>query len=468
MQRSLCWPLVIAAALGASTAPAAPGEPDWNAATAELRQLLADLVALDSSSPPGNELAVAERLRALLAKEGIPADTIQTAPGRGNLVARLQGRGTKRPLLLLGHIDVVGVDRGTWRSDPFRLTERDGYLYGRGVIDDKGMVAAEAMTLVLLKRLRVPLERDVILLAECDEESGGEMGVAWMLAHRRPLIEAEYAINEGGRTALREGRTAWVGVQNSEKRSVNFRLVARGTSGHGSMPRRDNCIAALGRAVARFAEPVFPVELTPATREFFPALAASEADPAVAHAMRHLDHPDSAEVFGGIVGRDLMYGSMLRTSVSPTLINGGFRSNVIPSQAEATLNVRMIPGSDPEEVAAALRRVVDDPRVEVVYTPPTRPEPPSVPFSGPVVEAVKRVCARLAPGAPVVPLLSTGATDSAQLRAAGIQAYGLLPFPLTTEDAGGMHGDNERMPVASLGFGLQLLYRVTLEVAAGR
>jgi acetylornithine deacetylase/succinyl-diaminopimelate desuccinylase-like protein len=466
MSRSIVLALLVfTTSAGAVPAPAAPREPDWATATAEYRQLLADLIAINSSNPPGNELTVAERLRAQLAAAGIPCDTVQTAPGRGNLVARLKGSGKKRPLLLLGHIDVVGVDTTKWGSPPFQMTERAGHLYGRGVIDDKGMVAAEVMTLILLKRLKVPLDRDVILLAECDEESGGEMGVGWMLENRRPMIDAEFAINEGGRTSLEDGKPTWVGVQNCEKRSVNMRLVAHGTSGHASMPRQDNCIAALGRAVAKFDQPVFPLQLTPATRQFFTAIARLQKDPAVAHAMAHLDHADSAEAFARVLGADIMYGSMLRTSVSPTLVNGGFRSNVIPSQAEATLNVRMIPGTDPDSVAALLRRVVDDPQVEVVYTPPTRPEAPGVPFSGAVVEAVQKVCARMVPGVPVVPLLSTGATDSADLREAGIQAYGLLPFPLTTEDVGGMHGDNERMPVGSLGFGLQMMYRVTREVA---
>jgi acetylornithine deacetylase/succinyl-diaminopimelate desuccinylase-like protein len=445
---------------------AASREPDWRRALPEYRQLLGDLVAIDSSNPPGNELAVAARLRALLEKEGIACDTFQTAPGRGNLVARLTGSGRKRPLLLLGHIDVVGVQKDKWTTDPFTLTERDGHLYGRGVIDDKGMVAAEALAMVWLARLKVPLDRDVILLAECDEESGGEMGVEWMLAHHRDAIDAEFALNEGGRTSLANGGVLrWMGIQTSEKRPVNFTLRAHGTSGHASMPRRDNCIAALGRALAKFAAPVFPVVLTSDTRAFFPAIAAREPDTATAYAMRHLDRADSAGAYGAIVGRDIMFDSMLRTSVSPTIVTGGFRSNVIPSSAEATLNVRMLPGTNPDSVQAALRRIVDDPQIEVTYTPPTRPEAPSVPFAGAVVDAVRKVCATMAPGVPVVPLLSTGATDSAQLRREGIAAYGLLPFPLTTEDIGGMHGDNERMPLASLGFGLKMMYRVTLAIA---
>jgi acetylornithine deacetylase/succinyl-diaminopimelate desuccinylase-like protein len=449
------------------SAVTATREPEWPKAIAEYRQLLSDLIAVDSANPPGNELTAAALLKTALEREGIACTLYETAPGRGNLVARLKGNGKKRPLLLLGHIDVVGVDSTKWQSPPFEMTERDGFLYGRGVIDDKGMVAAEATSLIWLKRLKVPLERDVILLAECDEESGGEMGVAWMLEHHREAIDAEYAVNEGGRTTLAGDRVGWVGVQNAEKRSINVTLIARGQSGHASMPRQDNCVASLGKALARFAEPVFPVELTPETRAFFPAIAAVEP-PALADAMRGLASADSSRHAERVGEYDLMFGAMVRTTVSPTIVNGGFRANVIPSEARATLNVRMIPGSDPEKVTAKIREIVNDPRVEVAMTPPRRPEAPSMPFDGPVVDAVRSVGAKMAPGAPVVPLLSTGATDSAQLRSAGIKAYGLLPFPLTTDDVGRMHGDNERMPVTSLGFGLQMTYRVAAEIARAR
>jgi acetylornithine deacetylase/succinyl-diaminopimelate desuccinylase-like protein len=441
-------------------------EPSWDPAVAEYRQLLAELIAIDSTSPPGNELRVAARLRALLEQEGIACDVFEAAEGRGNLVARLRGSGKHRPLLLLAHMDVVGVERDKWRSDPFQMTERDGYLYARGVIDDKGMLAAETLTLVWLKRLGVALDRDVIFMAESDEESGGALGVDWMLEHHREAIDAEYAINEGGRVFLGAQRTvAWVGIQSAEKRRVPFRLVARGTAGHASIPRPDNSIAALGRALAKFSAPAFPVTLTPETRAFFPAIAAAEPDAETAHAMRHLDHPDSAQGYAQLVAKNLMFDALLRHTVSPTLVKGGFRENAIPSEAEATLDCRLLPGTAPEWMAGELRRLVGDPQVEITYAPPARPEAPPVPFAGPVVEAVRSVCGEMAPGAPVVPLLATGASDSAQLRAAGIAAYGLLPFPLGADDVGRMHGNEERMPLASLEFGLKMMYRVTVAVA---
>ena len=439
-------------------------EPDWPDAVAECRTLLSELIAIETSNPPGRELDAAHYLEARLAREGIQGRTFEAAPGRGNFVARLKGSGRKRPLILLGHLDVVGVQRRQWHGDPFQMEERAGFLYGRGVIDDKGMVAAEAMTLILLRRLGVPLDRDVLLLAECDEEAGGQLGVAWMLEHHRDAIEAEYAINEGGRTQVTNGRVAWIGLQNSEKRGVNYTLTATGVAGHASMPRPDNCIVRLARAIERVIDPPFPVAMTPATRAFFRAIAGAEP-PAVRAAMERLQDPIAADEGSEALAGDPMFGAMLRHTVSPTIVTGGERANVIPASAEAKLNCRLLPGTDPEAFRSALEARVRDPAVRVSFDPPKRPESPTMPFEGPVVEAVRGVAARLMPGAPVVPLLSTGATDSAQLRNAGIAAYGLLPFPLTSDDAGRMHGDDERMPVASLATGLRFLYGVTAALA---
>ena len=454
-----------AATLHPSAGDTAAREPDWDEAIAEYRRVLEGLVALDTSNPPGRERKAARYLESLLASEGIPGRIYEAAPGRGNFVARLEGDGRQAPLLLLGHVDVVGVERDKWSGDPFRMEERDGFLYGRGVIDDKGMVAAEAMTLILLKRMRVPLERDVIFLAECDEESGGGLGVAWMLEHHRDAIAAEFAINEGGRTMLEGGRVSWVGVQNSEKRGVNYTLTATGVSGHASMPREDNCIRSLARAIDRVTDPPFPVSLTESTRAFLRGIAPG-LPPAQRKAVERLEDPAAADSAARVLADDLMIHAMLRNTVSPTVVKGGVRANVIPASAEATLNCRLLPGTDPEAFRAALEERIADPGVAVSFAPPKRVESPTMPFEGPVVDAVRRVAARLMPGAPVVPLLSTGATDSAQLRSAGIAAYGLLPFPLTSEDAARMHGNDERMPVESLRTGLRFLYGVTAAIAS--
>ena len=459
--------LAIATVVGSVIPTAAAArEPDWPAAERELRELLGDLIAVDTSDPPGNELGAAKVLKTFLDREGIECRIYEPDSGRANLVARLPGTGKKKPLLLLGHIDVVPVQKEHWTSEPFQLTERDGYFYGRGVIDDKGMVAAEAMTLVLLKRAGVKLDRDLIFLAECDEEAGGEWGIAWMLKNHRQAIDAEFALNEGGRVMLQDGQVRWIGVQNAEKRPVNMKLIAHGSSGHASMPRPDNPLVLLAQALVRLGDGNFPVRLTPQTREFFPAVATLEPDREMAEAMRAVVDPTRAEEAGRTLARDLMFGAMIRHTISPTLLTAGIKSNVIPSKAEATLNVRMLPGTDPAVVADSIRARIGDKRIELTYTPPTRPESPSSPFSGPIIEAIRKSGARHFPKAPTVPLLSTGATDSAELRREGIPSYGLLIFPLDTGDIGRMHADNERMPVSSLGPGLRFLYDTVRE--AGR
>ncbi len=450
----------------ATVGPARAAEPDWKAAEAELREILAELIALDTHYPPGGEIRVCEALRARLAREGIVLEIVEPDSSRGSLVARLPGSGAKRPLLIMGHTDVVGVDPKAWSTDPFQLVERDGYLYGRGVIDDKGMVAAEALTLLLLKRAGVRLSRDVIFLAESDEESGGKWGIEWLLENRRDLVDAELALNEGGRVALSGGRVAWIGLQNAEKRSVSLKLTARGTAGHASVPRRDNAVTRLCRAIERLGGGSFPMRLTPETRAFFPAVAPTEP-PEKAQAMRDLLEPSRAEAAFSIVSQDLVYNAMLRNTISPTMLQAGIKSNVIPSTAEGTINVRLLPGEDLDAILAHLKGVIDDEGIEISFASgsPPNPEAPGSPFDGPLVEAVRRAGARNFPEAAVVPLLSTGATDSADLRRAGIPAYGLLVFPLTLDDAARMHGDEERMPVESLGKGLRLLYDIVLESA---
>src|SRR5215468_5508383 len=275
MWGSLGWTLALASLAGAaSQASGASRSQDPKAAERELHDLLSELIAVDTSDPPGNEMGAAQVLRAHLEREGIACQIFEPDSGRANLVARLPGNGRKRPLLLLGHIDVVPVQKERWTSEPFRMTEKDGYYYGRGVIDDKGMVAACAMTLILLKRAGAKLDRDIILLAECDEEAGGERGISWMLEHHKDAIDAEFALNEGGRVLLEQGQVRWVGLQNAEKRAVNIQLTAKGSSGHASMPRPDNPLVLLSRAVLAASQKPFPVQLTPETREFFPAVAA--------------------------------------------------------------------------------------------------------------------------------------------------------------------------------------------------
>ncbi len=460
-----CFVLAASAAAPALGGPRKPGRPDFAAARDETVRILQDLVRVDTSNPPGNETRATEPLRARLEKEGIPCDVFESAPGRGSLVARLQGRGTKRPLLLVGHLDVVGVERDKWTVDPFAGVVHDGYVYGRGASDDKGMVAANAEVLLLLHRLKVPLDRDVILVAEAGEEGTTEFGIDFLVAQHWDAIDAEFALNEGGEAPLRDGRLEFLGVSTTEKVPRGLELVAKGSSGHGSMPRPDNAITHLAAAVAKVGAWQPPMRLNETTRAFFDRLA-SISTPDDAALFTHLDDP---AVQDRLRTDHLRYNSMLRTSIVPTIIRGGFRSNVIPGDAEATLDVRALPDEDMDALVATLTRLVDDPAVRVERISAARERPAAAPSSldTEMYRALARAATRVFPGAVTLPIMQTGATDSAQLRAKGVQAYG-LSIPKTDDDLRRVHGNDERASVEALGKLVELVWEAVTDVAAAR
>jgi acetylornithine deacetylase/succinyl-diaminopimelate desuccinylase-like protein len=438
--------------------------PDWAQAREEAVSILAGLIRIDTSNPPGNETKAAEYIKAILDREGIPSKIFEPTPGRGNIVARLKGSGKHRPLLLMGHTDVVGVERDKWTVDPFAALIKDGYIYGRGASDDKGMTAVCLEVFLLLHRLKVPLGRDVIFLAEAGEEGTSTVGIDFMVEKHWDEIECEFALNEGGTIFERDGKVQYVGVSPTEKVSRGIRLVAKGTSGHGSMPRLDNAITHLAAAVAKVGNYQMPMRLNETTRTFFQRLAKiSPADEA--HLYTHLDDPTVQEK---LRATNIGYNSMLRTSIVPTMIKGGFRSNVIPADAEATLDVRALPDEDIGAMVQTLRQLINDPAVEVV--PPgraARPASPPSKLDSEMFLAIERVQGRMFPGAVTLPIMLTGATDSAQLRAKGVQAYGLGSV-VTDEERARIHGNDERLSVAGVGKFLELVYRATTDVAAAK
>jgi len=441
-----------------------PNAPDWAQAREEAVNILAGLIKIDTSNPPGNESKAAEYIKAILDREGIPSKIFEQTPGRGNIVARLKGSGKRRPLLLMGHTDVVGVEREKWTVDPFAAVIKDGYIYGRGASDDKSMVAVCLEVFLLLHRLRVPLDRDVIFLAEAGEEGTSTVGIDFMVEKHWDEIECEFALNEGGTIFERDGKVQYVGVSPTEKVSRGIRLVAKGTSGHGSMPRLDNAITHLAAAVAKVGNYQMPMRLNETTRTFFQRLA--KISPAEeARLYTHLDDPSVQEK---IRATNIGYNSMLRTSIVPTIIKGGFRTNVIPADAEATLDVRALPDEDIGAMVQALRQLINDPAVEVV--PPGRASRPATPPSkldSEMFLAIERAQGRMFPGAVTLPVMLTGATDSAQLRAKGVQAYGLGSV-VTDEERARIHGNDERLSVAGIGTFLELVYRAAADVAAAK
>jgi acetylornithine deacetylase/succinyl-diaminopimelate desuccinylase-like protein len=356
-------------ATGDRAAAAAVPLPDWQAAREEAARHLAAMVRVDTSNPPGNETAVARYIGDVLERQGIPAEILEMEPGRGNLVARLRGSGEQRPLLLMSHLDVVGVERPRWTVEPFAAAVRDGFLYGRGAFDDKGMTAVNLQVVLMLHRLQVPLRRDVILLAAADEESGGRAGIRFLIDRHWGKIACEFALNEGGWIHEQDGAIQYVGVAAAEKGRRRIRLVARGSSGHSSMPRDDNAIVHLAAAVAKVGTLQMPMRLNETTRTFFRRLAAI-SPPAEAAVYRDLEDPQrSAAAQEKLRAMSIYYNAMLRTTLSPTIIKGGFRDNVIPGEAEATIDVRTLPGEDMPAVVATLGEAIGDPAVEVVPPP---------------------------------------------------------------------------------------------------
>ncbi|HKH94818.1 MAG TPA: M20/M25/M40 family metallo-hydrolase [Gemmatimonadaceae bacterium] len=445
-------------------------EPDWTAARQETLAHLQAMIRMNTVNPPGNELQVARYLDSTLKSAGIETHLFEPTPGRGALVARIKGNGSKQPVLIMGHMDVVGVERAHWSVDPFAAEIKGEYLYGRGAIDDKGMLAANLETMLLLKRHVVDkggtLSRDVIFVANSDEEQSGEWGMGWLIAKHPELIRAEFALNEGGRVRIVGGRRLYVAVQNTEKVPHTVTITAHGPGGHASVPLAGNAILRLGRALARISEYKEPVQVNPTTREFFSRLAAVWQNRDERMAMADVASSDARRQQRGarVLGRTAVFDAVLRNGISATLLQSGIRSNVIPTDATATLNIRTLPGQSIDGVVKRLERVVNDSLVEFrIATRGT--DAPASDFNSPMFAAIRDAASALDPSLTTVPYLSTGATDSARLRAWGMQAFGLLPFPMNQDDEERMHGNDERIPLASLEFGTKLIYGTIARVA---
>ncbi len=463
--------LVLAGAAGPVLAQEQPPKADLAKLADEAAEWLAGLIRLNTTNPPGNELVAARYLAAILEKEGIPAEVLESAPGRGVVIARLGASvvpDPSRALLLLGHIDVVGAQKEKWSVDPFGAVVKQGYLYGRGAIDDKGMVIANLAVLVALKRGGVRLDRDVIFLAEGDEEEGGEFGINFVINKHWDKIAAGFAINEGGRVTLKDGKVLYVAIQASEKLPVNVTVIATGPSGHGSLPRKDNALVHLAAAVAKLGVYEAPAKPTTVVRRYFEQLAKVE-DPETAKWMRALETPDRMEHAARVLSEaSAVWSSMLRNSVAPTMLSAGIRTNVVPSEARANLNIRLLPGESIEPLVEQFKKLVNDPQVRFQVEPALRPSAPPSSIETDLYRTIERVSPTVFPGAIVLPFLSPGATDSAQLRLRRVEAYGLLPFPLTEEDERRMHADDERIPLEAFRRGIAYLYRVVEEFAAAK
>ena len=432
--------------LFACALPAA--DPDWDALNQETLRHFQALVQMDTSDPPGREQPAADYLKRVLEAEGIPVQTFTLEDGRPNVVARLKGNGSKRPLLIMAHTDVVNVEPSKWPTfGPFSAAREGGYIYGRGTVDDKDNLTASLMTMLVLKRTGVELDRDVIFLAESGEEGNIHVGVAYMVAEHYPEIEAEFCLAEGGGVVRRAGKLVSMNVATAEKVPARAKLVTQGTAGHGSVPLDNNAIARISRAAAWQT----PMKLNDTTRYYFERLAAI-SDPEAAARYNGLSHPDrSAAIQEYLRLHEPSHYSMLRTSISPTMIQAGYRMNVIPAQAEATLDIRAVPDENVEEFFAELQRQVGEGVKIEQYPMSRRPVAPSrvdtVVFS--VLEELQK---ELYPGAVTLPAMLNGATDMALLRERGVQCYGIGPLGDDEDRAKGFgaHSDQERILEAEL------------------
>lgn len=441
---------------------------DWMQIKKESLATLKGLIQLDTSQPAGNEIQAAKYIQELLKNEGIDSKIFEALPGRASIVARVKGNGSKKPILLLGHTDVVAVEEENWSFPPFSGQVSDGKIFGRGSADDKGVVAASLHVLIELHRQNIELDRDVIFLGVADEEGGGTYGITYMVEEKLKEIDAEFAINEGGKGSIdsETGHYSSFAIGTAEKTPRRVRLIARGKAGHGSVPTRDNAIAALSRAITRLVESPLPMRLNETSYTYFSRLANSSPE-SEARVYREIlkPHPD-IETQEALRDINPSYYSIIRTSVSPTIFQGGYQRNVIPSEAEATLDIRALPGEDPEELLESLRKIIDDASIEILPMKVTRPAHNTAPLDSEMFKAFENVLDQRHPGVLVLPVMLTGATDSAQLRAAGIAAYGFGPGSIVGED-NGVHGNNEFLHLDAFNEYLMILWQVVLEVAAG-
>jgi acetylornithine deacetylase/succinyl-diaminopimelate desuccinylase-like protein len=426
-------------------------EPDWTAVEEETLRHFQAIVRMDTTDPPGGEKPVADYLKTVLENEGIPVQVFALEPHRPNLVARLKGSGRKRPLLLMGHTDTVNVDAKKWSHPPFSADRDGGYIYGRGTVDDKDNVVGALMTMLLLKRQNVPLDRDVIFLAEAGEEGSTRIGIQFMVNEHYPEIDAEFCYAEGGNVTRVDGKVKFASVQTLEKIPRAIRLTAKGTAGHGSVPLEDNAVAHLGDAVGAVATWTPPTRLNETTATYFKRLA-TLSTPEEAERYRNALSPDSkvAEPAQQYLRKhEPRHWSMLRTSLSPTIIQGGYRSNVIPSEATANIDVRQVPDEDPQKFLELVRQVVNDPNVDVSYANAAsagRPPTPTAKLDSEAFTVLETMVTKHYKTI-TLPTMSTGATDMSYLRRKGMQCYGIGPA-LDVEDGPkgfGAHSDQERI-----------------------
>ena len=458
--------LLVVSAVGSAQQPASP---DWARVEEETLRHFQALVGFDTTDPPGNEKPAADYLRQVLEKEGIAVQTFSLESNRVNVVARLKGNGSKRPLLLMGHTDVVNVDAAKWTHPPFSGVRSGGYVYGRGTLDDKDNVTASLMVMLMLKRLNVPLERDVIFLAEGGEEGTTRIGIEFMVNQHFDQIDAEYCLAEGGNVRREGGEVRNANVQTLEKIPHAIALTARGISGHASIPLQTNAVVRLAAAIAKIGEWKPTIRLNETTRAYFTALAAMSSGETAQRYRDVLDPQKVAAADEYLRSHDPSRAALLHATASPTMVEGGYRINVIPSEAKAQVDLRLLPDDDPKAVLEQIRKTVNDPSVEIAFARRDL-RPGGASRLGTEAYSAIEAGIRRQYNISTLPTMSTGATDMAFLRAKGVQCYGIGPA-IDIEDGPkgfGSHSDQERILESELQRFVRFNWDVVTQLAARR
>lgn len=436
---------------------------DWDKLLGEATLYLQEYIRIPTINPPGNEIEGAKFFKDIFDRESIPFQIFEPSPGRGNILATLKGVGKKKPLLLLNHIDVVPAEKERWEVDPFEGVIKDGHLYGRGALDDKSMGIIEMMAVLILKREGIPLKRDVLFFAAADEETGGGWGVRWGMENIPALKESEFAINEGGYILMDEaGVVDRYEISNGQKVIFQLQLKSEGTSGHASMPTPDNPNVKLLRALGEVTKWETPFKIIPMVKEYFSKVAPKQSPE---------DRPFYEDIEKGLgnsgfarkVTSNPIYNAMVRDTVVLTVLQGGNKANVVPSESSATFDCRLIPGTSKEEFLNEIQKRLGD-GVEIKVLAESQSILPSS-LDTDLYKAIQNVASENDPGCPVVPLLLPGATDSRFLRDKGMIAYDFCPFRLSEKDLLRVHGNNERVALENLKFGMRMLVEIIKEIA---
>jgi len=433
---------------------------DWDTVGEEAAGLLARYISIDTTNPPGNETAAARFLVDTLKQHGLRGRIAESAPGRGNVYARRKGRG-ERAIVLLHHLDVVPAEPSEWTVPPFSGRRRDGFVYGRGALDCKGIGIAQLMALILLERHRVSLAHDIVLLGTADEETGGSLGAEWVI-HERPnwLKGVITVLNEGDHIHLGGARPI-VQIAVAEKAPCWLRVIARGTGGHGSTPPSETSVTRLIRALGRVTAHEPPLRVVPAVASYFAAIAPSRDEP-VRSRLLDLRAALVDPRFRADFEADPWQYALVHNTVTPTVLAGSPKTNVIPSVASADLDCRLLPGEDDEAFVAELQRVIGDPEIEVTRLLSSRS--PASSEAGPLMDAIRTIAGQELDQPLVVGSVSTGFTDSRHFRAFGVPSYGFAPFAQHPDERRRIHGADERLSVRVLSDAVRFLFRVLIEL----